>query len=486
MIILDNISPRLKQSFELQKHNMIIQVSFTSIVFALVCISTISFSLHIEATGGFFNIGDSFIFISAILFGPFIGGIGGGLGATFADIFLGYYDFAPITFLIKTLEGLLVGIIYNHLKRKLFRSSSKKKLHFSIVIGGFLISFFSIVYRSFEWFIILGIGINFALIILPFFLNKEHLLKLFSMLLGGFWMVLAYFLTEFFILDLKELALIEIPFNLFQISLGTCIALPITIKLKQYEFLIKTPEDLKKEQEISQRTHKFNSLALFAGGIAHDFNNFLGILLGNISLLKLEFQDNSEISEMLGEMDNATKNASKLTNQLLNFSKDKSILTSSESISAVLKESANFVLHGSSIVLNYQIQKDLYDVDINREKISQVISNIIINAKQAMSNNTKQKIWIHAKNIDYDQKSKFGLKPGRYVKIEIIDSGSGIKEENFIKIFDPYFTTKKEGSGLGLFNCQTIIQEHRGVIVAANELGKGAKFVIFLPATSEQ
>ena len=127
---MQNISTPLDHPFELKKRNFIIQVSFSSIVFALVCIATLSFSIHIDATGGFFNIGDSSIFISAILFGPYIRGIGGGLRAAFADILLGYFNFAPITFLIKSAEGFLVGTIYNQLKKKCLNLLQKKYCKF--------------------------------------------------------------------------------------------------------------------------------------------------------------------------------------------------------------------------------------------------------------------------------------------------------------------------------------------------------------------
>jgi CheY-like chemotaxis protein len=134
------------------------------------------------------------------------------------------------------------------------------------------------------------------------------------------------------------------------------------------------------------------------------------------------------------------------------------------------------------IFINIDIPDNLWNVNIDKDQIIQVITNIIINAKQAMSN--RGKIFIKAENsdINFDPYKK----PGRYLKISIKDDGCGISQENLNKIFDPYFTTKENGSGLGLAICYSILKKHNGYIDIQTKVNDGATFIIFLPALTEK
>jgi PAS domain S-box-containing protein len=236
------------------------------------------------------------------------------------------------------------------------------------------------------------------------------------------------------------------------------------------------------EQERS-KAQKLESLGVLAGGIGHDFNNLLSGIMGNISLAKLEAERGEEIMESLEEALRVASKASALTRQLLIFSKGGAPVRKAASITEVLKDSAAFALRGSKVRCKYNIAKNLWPVKVDIGQFSQVINNLVINAMQAMSSGGE--IRLQADNITIDKIFDLPLIPGRYVFIEIQDQGKGISQENMPQIFDPYFTTKVKGSGLGLTMSYTTIKRHDGHIKVESELGRGTTFTIYLPATEE-
>jgi two-component system, cell cycle sensor histidine kinase and response regulator CckA len=234
------------------------------------------------------------------------------------------------------------------------------------------------------------------------------------------------------------------------------------------------------------KTSKLESVGILAGGIAHDFNNILTAIIGNISLARTMVSPKSEASGRLTEAEKASLRAQDLTRQLLTFSKGGEPVKSVSSISELLRESAGFVLSGSNVSCEYEIAGDLMHADIDQGQISQVISNLVINAKQAMPGGGVIKI--RAQNVFISEgapEQGLPLKEGIYVKISIADAGPGIPDEQLDKIFDPYFTTKKSGSGLGLSTSYSIIKKHKGHIFAKNNPAGGAVFYIYLPASRE-
>jgi PAS domain S-box-containing protein len=239
-------------------------------------------------------------------------------------------------------------------------------------------------------------------------------------------------------------------------------------------------EKKKMEAEI-QKAQKLESVGLLAGGIAHDFNNILTAILGNISLAKMYAHPQSEAQSMLTQAENATLQAKDLTQQLLTFSKGGAPVKETTSIFEVVKESANFVLRGSNIEAEFECAQDLWSVDVDTAQMSQVIQNLIINAEQAMPDG--KKITIILKNVDLTFRPHPGLSPGKYVEISIIDNGIGIPEEHLPKVFDPYFTTKQKGSGLGLATTYSIIRRHDGHIRIKSKMGMGTEVTIYLPAS---
>ena len=235
------------------------------------------------------------------------------------------------------------------------------------------------------------------------------------------------------------------------------------------------------EQEIL-RVRKIDSLSVLAGGIAHDFNNLLTAILGNISIAKYSRLDNDEYLDFLDKIEQATAKATGLTKQLLTFSKGGDPVKRPESIRQLLQTDIEFILTGSKIKGSLDIAEDLLNAEVDISQFSQVIQNLILNAVQAMPDGGN--LHITAENIESIQ--SLPLQSGRYIKISIIDDGEGIPEENLDKIFDPYFTTKRTGSGLGLSSCYSIIKRHGGYIEVKSSAGMGSSFNIYLPATDKK
>jgi PAS domain S-box-containing protein len=242
-------------------------------------------------------------------------------------------------------------------------------------------------------------------------------------------------------------------------------------------------EKKKLEQELF-KAQKLESLGVLAGGFAHDFNNFLSGIMGNISLAKLEVDRGEDIMESLDEALRVASRASALTRQLLVFSKGGGLVKKTAPISEVLRDSTAFTLRGSKVKCEFTIAEDLWPVRVDLGQFSQVIHNLVINAVQAMPQGGT--IRLHAHNATLEALSGLPLKAGRYVKISMQDEGLGIPREHLAKVFDPYFTTKHQGSGLGLTMTYTTIHAHDGHIAVDSEMGKGTTFRIYMPASHEE
>ena len=230
------------------------------------------------------------------------------------------------------------------------------------------------------------------------------------------------------------------------------------------------------------RSQKLESIGLLAGGIAHDFNNILSGILGNAQLAQLALAAKKNIDKYLKGIIEATQNATRLTQQLLTFAKGGEPVKEIISIKELLTDSVEFALRGTNIACSYDINEDLWAVEADKGQINQVINNLVINAIQAMPGGGK--LTVKAENYDRNgsEKEIAELKGNHFVKISVSDTGHGIPKENIEKIFDPYFTTKQKGSGLGLATTYAIIKKHGGKILLESELGKGTTFHIYLPA----
>ena len=236
----------------------------------------------------------------------------------------------------------------------------------------------------------------------------------------------------------------------------------------------------KMEEDILRlTTEKMESISILAGGIAHDFNNILTAILGNISIAKAHTTAGSEVFRLLSEAEKASVRAKNLTQQLLTFSKGGAPLKKVTSLPELLKDTVEFTLSGSKSVCSFVIQKGLYSVDVDAGQISQVINNLIINADHAMPDGGV--ITVMAENVT----GAAGI-PGDYVKITVKDEGIGIQKGHLQKIFEPYFTTKQKGSGLGLATSYSIVKNHGGHITVESALGVGTTFYVWLPACKKE
>jgi len=234
------------------------------------------------------------------------------------------------------------------------------------------------------------------------------------------------------------------------------------------------------EEEIV-RTQKLESIGVLAGGIAHDFNNILSGILGNTQLAQLALKNKKDVKKYLDSVEDATQTATYLTKQLLTFSKGGQPVKEVFDLYDHLVKSVQFSLRGSNVRSTFFIANNLWKIHADPGQINQVINNLVINADQAMPNGGT--LMLDAINVEVDAgEEDSSLKAGKYVKIIISDQGHGISEENLVKIFDPYFSTKKKGSGLGLATSYSIMEKHGGSIAVKSEPGEGTNFVIHLPA----
>ena len=258
------------------------------------------------------------------------------------------------------------------------------------------------------------------------------------------------------------------------------------VMLGETKFLaiVRNISEKKIRDEETVRSHKLESLGIFAGGIAHDFNNILSAIVGYISLARIKIDKKEKAVQLLGEAEKAGLRARGLTEQLLAFSKGGTPVKQITDLKDVVMDSADFIMSGSKSALVYNIETDFSKAEIDRGQISQVIQNIILNASQSMPSGGE--ITISIKNKYVAESNSLSIPEGDYVAIEIKDEGSGIESKNLKRIFDPYFTTKSEGNGLGLTICHSIIKRHGGGIGVESAVGKGSVFTIYLPSCADK
>jgi len=246
--------------------------------------------------------------------------------------------------------------------------------------------------------------------------------------------------------------------------------------------------DRRKMEEERIRTSKLESIGLLAGGIAHDFNNILTTVLGNISLARLIVGDESEVGRILQEGESATLRARDLTGQLLTFARGGAPAKRPLSLGNQIEEAVRFALRGANVSFETRIAPDLRPVEGDPSQIVQVLDNLLINARQAMPDGGK--VIVQAENCPGDiRKGPAGegeSAAAGFVRLSVEDAGEGIPEENLVRIFDPYFTTRKGGTGLGLATAYSIVKRHGGWIEVASQPGKGSVFSVFLPASEAQ
>jgi PAS domain S-box-containing protein len=238
-----------------------------------------------------------------------------------------------------------------------------------------------------------------------------------------------------------------------------------------------------KLETVHRRNQTLESLGILASGIAHDFNNIFMAILLNIGLAKrISPEGNNETLELLSGAEHAVAKASLLTRELLTFAKGGLPTIQFLDIRPFIMASASFASEGTDINISYKLAPDLWLAEVDVGQISQVIYNLVLNAIQALPQGGA--IEIEGANLMLEQEMAY-LSKGEYTIIKVSDNGIGIKKEHLSRIFDPYFTTKQNGTGLGLTSVLSIVKKHRGHIEVASEENKGTTFTMYLHAKSE-
>ncbi len=256
----------------------------------------------------------------------------------------------------------------------------------------------------------------------------------------------------------------------------------------------------KQLEEQLRQSHKMESIGTMAGGIAHDFNNIIGVIIGNTELALKNVPESNSAHLNLEEIKTAGLRAKNIVRQLFRFTRKTNRKLKPIEIVPVIKDALEFlrstIPSAIDIRLNIQATDEIIFADITQ--INQIVMNLCINASHAMEE-TGGTLEISLLRSDFESRNvesrnveslnmKSGLEPGRYIKLTVSDTGSGIAPEMIDKIFDPYFTTKEvgKGSGMGLAVVHGIVKNHNGVISIDSQSGKGTAFNILFPLTDEK
>ncbi len=244
--------------------------------------------------------------------------------------------------------------------------------------------------------------------------------------------------------------------------------------------------DLTTERRIEEdlaKNERLESIGVLAGGIAHDFNNTLTAIEGNIIVAKAHLMEDHKAFERLVEAEKAAHRARNLTRQLLTFAHGGKPIKRVLKLGDLIRDSTLFALSGSTIRPMMDIPEDLWPVEADEEQIKQVFHNLVSNADQAMPDGGT--LSVTAENVVLGDDEILMLQGGKYVRIKVSDTGAGIPREYVSKIYEPYFTTKQFGSGLGLTVTHSIVRNHGGTIEVESRPGAGTTFIVYLPSSHQ-
>lgn len=266
-------------------------------------------------------------------------------------------------------------------------------------------------------------------------------------------------------------------------------ASPIHDKKSNIIGIVLIFRDVTEKRRVEEERHKaekLESLGVAAGGIAHDFNNLLTGIIGNLSLAMLSVDPNDDVAGHLNTAKKASLRAQDLAQQLLTFAKGGAPVKKTKFIGQLIRDTVSFALSGSNAQTDISVPENLWPVEIDAGQIDQVLANLVTNAAQAMPAGGTVEVRCENFPLDQEDSTLSDLRPGRYVKIVVQDEGVGIPSEHLKKIFDPYFTTKPKGSGLGLATTYSIIKNHDGMITVESRVGAGSTFCVYLPASDKE
>jgi two-component system, cell cycle sensor histidine kinase and response regulator CckA len=247
-----------------------------------------------------------------------------------------------------------------------------------------------------------------------------------------------------------------------------------------YYGITRNITERKAHEKEQLKIEKLESLGVLAGGIAHDFNNILTGISGNISFARVFLDATHKASKPLAEAEKAVVRAGELARQLLTFSRGGEPIKKVVSLQPLLNETVTLVLRGSNIKGIIDVPDSIQAIEADEGQLNQVVCNIILNAMQAMPDGGV--LTVTAQNEMLTNENLMGLPGGEYVQLSFVDQGSGISDNDLKRIFDPYFTTRESGKGLGLASVHSIIKRHGGHVGVYSEINKGTAFTIHLPS----
>ncbi len=271
---------------------------------------------------------------------------------------------------------------------------------------------------------------------------------------------------------------------LFPLMLGALNFAAIEETQLRLQTLLREQAELRKQQAAVERDlrniTKLEGLSVLAGGIAHDFNNILMGLFGNLSLAKEELSTDHRAWPLLKEAEGSMTRATQLSGQLLTFAKGGAPTMEPIQLGALLEKLVRFDLSGSTVRAVVRHQPGLWTAHVDEGQMQQVFANLTINARQAMPDGGE--FHVELENARMEEGAVPGLNPGEYVRVVVRDTGTGIEEKHLDQVFDPYFSTKQSGRGLGLATAYSIVTRHGGQIRVESTRGEGTTFTIYLPA----
>ncbi|MCK5231069.1 MAG: response regulator [Desulfobulbaceae bacterium] len=235
-----------------------------------------------------------------------------------------------------------------------------------------------------------------------------------------------------------------------------------------------------------QQAQKMESIGTLAGGIAHDFNNLLMVIQGYTSLILNDSDPSHPNYTRLQYIENQIKSGAELTSQLLGLAGGGKYKLEPVDLNKVLKKNGRmFGRTKKEIIIREKYADNLWPVEVDQVQLEQVLLNIFVNAWQAMPGGGNIYLETDNFNLERIQAEHAHVQPGKYVKVSITDTGTGMDKKTQKRIFDPFFTTKEmgRGTGLGLASAYGIIKNHGGFINVYSEKGHGSTFNIYLPAT---
>ncbi|MBC8019084.1 MAG: PAS domain S-box protein [Verrucomicrobia bacterium] len=258
------------------------------------------------------------------------------------------------------------------------------------------------------------------------------------------------------------------------------------IEINGEPYILSITRDITEWQQIQQellKAQKLESISVLAGGIAHNFNNVLTGVIGYISYAKKHLNDSGKLLQILESAEKSSYRAAALARQLLTFSQGSTPVRKPVSVDTLVQESVSLFLSGTNVKGVIECTSH-QTIDADSQQINQAFNNIVLNALQAMPNGGN--LTVRADAVTLKAGNKYALQPATYIRIVFEDTGNGIEKDDLGKIFDPYFTTKECGTGLGLSTTHSIISKHGGSIDISSQTGQGTTVTIFLPASAEE